>query len=106
MSTSFDAYYKWLGIPPAEQPPNYYRLLGVTLFEPHPDVIESAADQRMVHLRSFQTGQHAAASQKLLNEVSVAKLCLLKPEKKAAYDAKLKARLAGGLAATANQSAK
>ena len=95
MSTlSFDPYYKWLGIPPAEQPANHYRLLGINLFEDHPDVIESAADQRMVHLRPFQTGQHAAASQKLLNEVSGAKLCLLKPEKKAAYDARLRARLA------------
>lgn len=105
MATSFDPYYKWLGIPPAEQPPHYYRLLGVTLFEPHPDVIESAADQRMVHLRSFQTGQHAAASQKLLNEVSAAKLCLLKPEKKTAYDAKLKAKLGNGAAAKHAQPA-
>ena len=94
MSATFDPYYKWLGIPPADQPANYYRLLGVNLFEANSDVIESAADQRMVHLRSFQTGQHASASQKLLNEVSAAKLCLLRPEKKAQYDAKLRAKLA------------
>ena len=29
----FNAYHKWLGIPPEEQPPNHYRLLGIALFE-------------------------------------------------------------------------
>ena len=32
MATQFDPYHKWLGIPPAEQPPKYYRLLAVNLF--------------------------------------------------------------------------
>ena len=27
----FDPYRKWLGIPPQEQPPNHYRLLGIGL---------------------------------------------------------------------------
>ena len=49
MDESFDPYYKWLGIPPAEQPPNHYRLLGVTLFESDLDVIANAADQRIGH---------------------------------------------------------
>lgn len=30
---NFDPYHKWLGIPPEEQPPHYYRLLGIKLFE-------------------------------------------------------------------------
>lgn len=92
MAERFDAYHKWLGIPSGEQPPHHYRLLGIALFEGDRDVIESAADQRMAHLRSFQAGGHAAMSQKLLNEVAAAKLCLLTPEKKAAYDAALKKR--------------
>ena len=46
---SFDPYHKWLAIPPEEQPPNHYRLLGVSPFESDPDVIENAADQRMAH---------------------------------------------------------
>jgi hypothetical protein len=94
MSAVFDPYYKWLGIPPAEQPPNHYRLLGISLFESDQDVIEAAADQRMIHLRSFQSGQHAELSQKLLNEVAVAKLCLLKAHRRAAYDAALRQQLA------------
>ena len=94
MSSSFDPYHQWLGIPPQEQPPHHYRLLGVGLFEDKPTVIEHSADQRMGHLRTFQAGKYSALSQKLLNEVAAAKLCLLNPEKKAAYDAKLCAALA------------
>ena len=30
---SFDPYRRWLGIPPSEQPPNCYRLLGIALLE-------------------------------------------------------------------------
>jgi hypothetical protein len=91
MSEAFDPYYKWLGIPPNEQPPDHYRLLGVRQFEADADVIEHAADARMTHLRGFGTSQHATISQKLLNEVSAARLCLLSKDKKAAYDAQLKA---------------
>ncbi len=44
MSALFDPYHEWLGILPQEQPPNYYRLLGVAPFEADPDVIRAAAD--------------------------------------------------------------
>ena len=94
MSLSFDPYHKWLGIPPPEQPPHHYRLLGISLFEADPDVIEAAADQRMIHLRSFQAGQHSALSQRLLNETAAAKLCLLRPDRKAKYDEILRQQLA------------
>lgn len=70
MSKPFDPYYKWLGIPPEEQPPNHYRLLGVRLFEDDPDVIENAADGRMALLRNFQAGANAALSQQLLNALA------------------------------------
>ena len=93
MGPSFDPYHKWLGIPAEEQPPNFYRLLGIKPFEADPDVIQSAADQRMLHLRSYQTGKHADMSQRLLNEVAMANVCLLNPAKKAAYDRQLAAEL-------------
>lgn len=94
VAESFDPYYRWLGIPPQEQPANHYRLLGITPFEADPEVISNAADQRMAHLRQFQAGPRGAFSQQLLNEVAAAKICLLKPEKKAEYDGKLRADLA------------
>lgn len=93
MSSTFDPYYKWLAIPPAEQPPNHYRLLALNVFESDSDVIATAADQRMAHVRSFQNGQYVDLSQRLLNELAAARICLLKPEKKAAYDAALRAKL-------------
>jgi len=89
----FDPYHRWLGIPAEERPANRYRLLGLKLFEDDRDVIESAADRQMAHLRTFQMGKHAEASQKLLNEVAAARVCLLNPDKKAAYDTRLKHQL-------------
>jgi hypothetical protein len=91
---TFDPYFKWLAIPPAEQPPNHYRLLGVPLFVDDPDVIDNAADQRMSHIRSFQTGKRSAESQRLLNEIAVARNCLLDPSKRHPYDEQLRAELA------------
>ena len=93
VSEPFDPYYLWLGIPPKDQPPNHYRLLAVELFENNRDVIAAAADQRIVHLRTYQLSKHVDWSQRLLNEVAAARVCLLTPEKKAAYDVRLRETL-------------
>ena len=92
MPETFDPYHKWLGIPPAEQPPNHYRLLAIPLFESDPDVIANAADQHMGHVRSFQIGVHTELSQRLLNEIAAARVCLLDARKKAVYDAALRCK--------------
>src|SRR5262245_49381517 len=92
MSDSFDPYYNWLAIPPEEQPANHYRLLGLRLFEANADVIETSADRQMGHVRRYGTGQRSELSLKILNEISAAKVCLLNPAKRAAYDATLKAK--------------
>lgn len=106
MAEGFDPYHKWLGISPKDQPPNHYRLLAIELFESDPDVIEGAADQRMAHVRTFQTGQNSALSQRILNELSAAKLCLLAPEQKADYDRQLQAKLLSATSAAAPVAAK
>lgn len=90
MSQPFDPYYKWLGIPPDEQPPTHYRLLGLRKYEADPDVIEHAADRLMSHMRTLQVGQRAADSQKILNEVAAARITLLDANKKHHYDAVLR----------------
>ena len=105
MGPSFDPYHKWLGIPPEEQPPSHYRLLGIKDFETDPDVIEAAADQRMGHLRRYQTSRHAELSQQLLNEVAAARICLLNPPKRAAYDEQLKLAMLAATAPAGSQSA-
>ncbi|MEK6233582.1 MAG: hypothetical protein N2C14_02635, partial [Planctomycetales bacterium] len=93
MSGQFDPYHKWLGIPPKDQPPHYYRLLGIEVFEKDADVIDAAADRVMVYLRSCGAGKHQSASQTLLNEVSRARVCLLNADKKATYDHALETKL-------------
>ncbi|REJ67804.1 MAG: hypothetical protein DWQ31_10515 [Planctomycetota bacterium] len=90
MAVKFDPYHKWLGIPKAEQPPTLYRLIGVDDFEDDEDVIESAADRVMLFLRQQATGPTAAASERLMSEISKARLVLLDEEKRARYDAQLR----------------
>ena len=94
MAAAMDPYHRWLGIPPEEQPAHHYRLLGIRLFEDDADVIENAADQRMAHLRNFQSGKHSDLCARVLNDVSAAKICLLNRQKKAAYDRQLRQQLA------------
>lgn len=97
MTNDFDHYYKWLGIPPEDQPPNHYQLLGLRNFTEDHEVIANAADQRAMHLRMFQLGKYADIAQETLNEVLRASTCLLNAEKKLAYDAELRVLLAVSL---------
>ena len=106
MAESFDPYYKWLGIPPQDQPPHHYRLLGLNLFESDPDVIDAAANQRMAFLQSCAHGPHIALTQKLLNEVAAARVCLLNPQSRAAYDQELRQRFQATEGASAPRPAK
>ena len=99
MSETFDAYHELLGIPPAEQPPNHYRLLGVAAFETSQEVISNAAAARSQYLRRASISDYAEVCrmcQRLLNEVAEAKLCLLNPAKREAYDRQLRAALCDG----------
>src|SRR5689334_11192543 len=89
----FDPYEQWLGIEPHEQPADHYRLLGLARFETDRERILAAADERMAHVRSFQTGPRGALTQKLLNELATARICLLDPQAKAVYDASLSGQL-------------
>ncbi len=81
---SFDPYHEWLGIPPQEQPPNLYRLLGITLFEENAKVIEHAADRQMAHVRRFQATYPSEASE-ILNHLAKARVTLL-TDRKLEYD--------------------
>ena len=94
MSGDLDPYHRWLGIPPEEQPANRYRLLGLVKFESDPEVIRDGAERQMAHVRRYGLGKHAEISQRILNELAGARACLLEPGKKAAYDTRLRAKLA------------
>jgi hypothetical protein len=86
---TFDPYRDWLGIAPHELPADHYRLLGLKRFEADAGRIAAAADERMALVRSFQVGPRRAFTQKLLNELSAARVCLLSAATKATYDASL-----------------
>ena len=86
---AFDPFHKWLGIPPHEQPPDHYRLLGISCFESDADVIDAAANRQMSYVQGFANGEHAKLSQILLNQLAAARLSLLNPESKRSYDAQL-----------------
>ncbi len=89
----FNAYHKWLGIVSQDQPPNHYRLLGIELYESDSDVIDGAADRQMSFIRQYQSGPNADAAARILNELAIARLCLLKPVTKATYDDNLRRTL-------------
>ena len=87
--SSFDPYHAWLGIEPHEQPADYYRLLGVPRLEPDAGRIARAADERMALVRSYQVGPRGKHTQKLLNELSAARVCLLTAGSRQQYDSAL-----------------
>ena len=87
----FDAYHKWLGIPPGHRPPTHYQLLGINPTERDRDVIESAAVRQTAYVRHFQAGEHAKECARILGELAQARLVLIDPAKRTAYDAKLAA---------------
>ncbi|NLX95392.1 MAG: SUMF1/EgtB/PvdO family nonheme iron enzyme, partial [Rhodopirellula sp.] len=90
----FDPYHRWLGIPPKHQPADHYRLLAIERFEEDPEVIADAAERQTAHVRRYALGPHQDISQRILNELAAAKVCLLNPDKKAEYDRKLRAQTA------------
>ncbi len=91
----YDAYHLWLGIPPEEQPPSHYRLLGLRPFEQNVEVIRNAADRQRSHVKRLGVNQYEQRGQELLNEIELAKICLLRPEKRLAYDERLQNELNG-----------
>ena len=91
---AFDPYHKWLGIPAHEQPPHHYRLLGLEIFESDADVIDAAANRQMSYVKQCAIGPHRAHSQRILSELSAARVCLLNPDRKEAYDTDLREHLA------------
>lgn len=90
VTQEFDPLHKWLGIPPAEQPPTMYRLLGIGEFESDPEVIHTAADRQTAFLKTVHAGKHSSEAAELMNQIAAARLCLTNPQKRANYDTVLK----------------
>ena len=84
---TFDPYLIWLDISPHERPVNYYRLFGLRPLEIDPHIIAAAAQRVISHVSQFQNSPNAVACQQLLSELNAARMCLLDPLRKRAYDA-------------------
>lgn len=91
MADDFDVYHKWLGIPRHEQPANYYRLLGLAVYESDPEVIQHAADRQCAYASSLREDPHGDLVPGLLEELVEAADCLLAPARKRLYDDGLRA---------------
>ena len=91
----FDPYESWLGIPQNRRPPTLYQLLGLDLFESDPAAIERAARRQISTVRRYQIGPHSEPSQQILSELARAHLILSDPDRRAAYDAKVRGARAG-----------
>ena len=87
---TFDPYWEWLEIPPEDQPPSYYRLLGIDEFEQDLAAIDAAAKQRTAYLHPMAAGPSRESVQQLLSEVAKARRTLLAADAKSAYDESLR----------------
>jgi hypothetical protein len=87
----FDPYRDWLDIPPDEQPPTHYRLLGIAPDEADAEAIKEAALRQTSRVRLFQVGPQAELCTRLLNEIAQARAVLANPKSRQEYDTRLKA---------------
>jgi curved DNA-binding protein CbpA len=101
---AIDPYETWLGIPAHRRPPTHYDLLGLVPFESDPQTIDQAALRRMGKVRQHQIGPQSDLSQEILAELARARLILMDPERRANYDAKLRARGESGLTISSPQN--
>lgn len=88
----FNPYHEWLGIPSGRRPASHYELLAIEFKTDDPAAIARAADALIARIRGIRPGPHLAEWQRLLDAAVGAKICLLDPTSKAAYDASLDAR--------------
>lgn len=89
MAAEFDPYADWLKIPSERRPPTFYDLLGIAPLESDLASIHTAAEDRIVFLRSLQMGPQRELVLRLIGEVSKAAAHLTHAQQKQAYDAQL-----------------
>ena len=89
MSGQLDVYRDWLRIAETARPLDYYQLLRLKRFTDDRQKIRSHYRKMNAHVRKFSTGDYAAESQELMNELARAMLCLTDALRKGEYDASM-----------------
>ncbi|MDR2643050.1 MAG: general secretion pathway protein GspE [Planctomycetaceae bacterium] len=84
-----DVYRDWLKIGAENRPLNFYQLLRLERFEDDIEKIRKNYRQLNAHVRKFASGDYIEESQKLLNELAKAMLCLTDSTRKLEYDISL-----------------
>ncbi|MDB5329551.1 MAG: type fimbrial assembly protein PilB [Phycisphaerales bacterium] len=88
-----DEYSQWLRIPPdVSRPPNHYALLGLPTFCADAKAIEEAADRQLERLDRHALDpdlERRAQCQRMMDEVAQARLTVIHPQRRAAYDRRL-----------------
>jgi hypothetical protein len=90
MAEGFDPYRNWLGLAVGGREPNHYELLSLAVFEADKSRINEAADRAAQLVTSQATTAQVPQSQKLLYQISTARVCLLNAAEKARYDDQLR----------------
>ena len=84
-----DVYKEWLGIKDPVRPLNHYQLLRLKQFEDDSGKVRENYRKMNAHVRKYAAGEYGPLSQKLLNELAKAMLCLTDTRRKSEYDATL-----------------
>jgi hypothetical protein len=84
-----DVYKDWLGITETARPLNHYQLLRLKQFEDDAGKVRENYRKMNAHVRKYGAGEYGPLSQKLLNELAKAMLCLTDSRRKSEYDATL-----------------
>jgi hypothetical protein len=99
----FDPYLEWLGIRETTRPLSHYQLLGIAEFEADPLAIAVAADAATARIKSCNPLDRGGRWQQLLDEVSLARLCLSDRARKLQYDEQLRTRRGTNVDASATK---
>ncbi len=95
-----DGYAEWLGVTTPSRPLNHYQLLGLAAFEGDRLKILAAAEAALGKVRPFRDGERADECQRILDELSMAKLVLCDGARKGQYDGQLRSKLVSRPAAS------
>jgi hypothetical protein len=84
-----DVYRDWLKIEATNRPLDFYQILKLSRFEDNIGKIRDNYRKLNQYIRKFATGDYIEESQKLLNEIAKAMLCLTDTARKLEYDISL-----------------
>jgi hypothetical protein len=91
MSQGFNPYREWLGIAPHGETPTYYELLGLRPLEADATKVEPAYQRQAAKIAPQLSSGQADVAQRLMSELAEARITLMTPTAKRAYDSALTA---------------